>query len=320
MAKTKLPWKLRATDYSTPGWHVRPTVGFELMFEFLRLSPSYELARQEAGGRLSDEDQQRLPSDFDEVRKVYALLGDLQAVLFRTWWLQRGLRVFGNPAAKPRVHEICVLPGGQDFAAGDVMPNMDRYLEEGRRDEGLVGALVVALPLGVRKADVMSQVSLMLDRHAEAGIRADKAILSLQGQRLRAKVLFNGIRLLWIRAARPKWELWRLGAKARLSPTYSGVLNPEAPRKVADDQEMIDREMMSKIASRALAKYEAIAENAARGRFPSDLPVSQAPFDYPQLAKIIQRKNTWEAREKARLLKAFEARAARRQAEQPTGI
>lgn len=315
MARALPPWKLRAADFNSPGWHTRATVGYELMFEFLRLSPSYELARKEAAGQLNKSELGLLPRDFRDVRRTYALLGDVQSVLFRSWWLQRGLHAFGNPHSKPGTHQLQVLRGGEDVLVAEVIQGIEQYLEDTRRDEGLAPALLMAVPLVGRKSDVLQQISKLLDQHAGDVAPASKPILSLHGQRLRAKVLFNGVRLLWIRAARPKWELWRLGAKARLSPTYSSVLDPEAPRKVKEDQEMVDREMMSKITHRALIKFEAIAENAARGRFPSEQPVQQVPFDYPTLARIIQRKNMWESREKARLLKGLEARSARQRSE-----
>ena len=165
-------------------------------------------------------------------------------------------------------------------------------------------ALLLSVPLGQRKSDVLRQLSRLLDNYAEVSGTTQPPKLTLMGQRLRAKVLFNGVRLLWFKAAKPKWELWRLGAKARLSKTYSEVLDVTAPRKVKDEFEMRDREMMSKITYRALVKFEAIAENAARGRFPSEGRGEQMPFDYPALARRIRRKNLWEDKEKARLLKA----------------
>ena len=76
--------------------------------------------------------------------------------------------------------------------------------------------------------------------------------------------------------------------------------------------EQTDRDMMTKITYRALNKFEAIAENAARGKFPSDEPVETSPFDYPRIAKQIQRNNVWEKKEKERLTKLFEARQAKR--------
>ena len=68
---------------------------------------------------------------------------------------------------------------------------------------------------------------------------------------------------------------------------------------------------MTKIAYRAQRKFEAIAENAARGRFPCEDPVEQVKFDYPALAERIRRKNKWEDEEYARIAKANESRRQR---------
>ncbi|TDK63700.1 hypothetical protein [Sapientia aquatica] len=306
-AKLK-PWKLRAADYSKPGWHTRPTVGYELMFEFLRLSPSYELARKANQEGLTEDDKKLLPNDFNQVLKTYKLLGNVQRYLFRSWWLKRGLKVFGNPHSKPKVHKFGFLPHGVDVSPDLVMDDLEKILSDTRRDEGLGSTLLISVPLGRRKGEVLKEIGRLLDAQVDTSASATAPLIKLEGQRLRAKVLMNGIRLLWIKAAKPKWELWRLGAMARLSKTYSQELDPKSPRKASD--KIYDRDMMSKITYRALLKFEAVAENAARGKFPSDAPVDQVTFDYPQLAKIIQRKNMWEDQEKKRLLDAYEARLA----------
>ena len=283
------------------------------MFAFLRVSPSYELARKEREEGLTEEEKRGLPADFEEVRKTYALLGDVQRTLFRAWWLKRGLKAFGNPHTKPRVHEIAALENSADKSVEHLRQPLEDYLGETRRDEGLGPALLVSIPLGRRKGEILTQISRLLDRYSQIEVAtAKKPTLHLRGQRLRAKSLFTGLRLLWFRAAKPKWELWRLGAQARLSETYSKVLDPTAGRRVKDVIEQTDRDMMTKITYRALNKFEAIAENAARGRFPCDEPVEKAFFDYPLIAKRIQRNNAWEKKEKERLTKLFELRQAKR--------
>jgi hypothetical protein len=73
----------------------------------------------------------------------------------------------------------------------------------------------------------------------------------------------------------------------------------DAPRKAEKLGEAYDREMMTKIVSRALNKYELIAENAARGRFPSEASVEKMDFDYLSLAKRIRQKNRWEEKRKS---------------------
>lgn len=262
---------------------------------------------------MTDEEARGLPADFEEVRKTYALLGDVQRTLFRSWWLKRGLKAFGNPHTKPRVHEIAALENSTDKSVEHLRQPLEDYLGETRRDEGLGAALLVSIPLGRRKGEILMQISRLLDRYSQVeAATANAPTLRLMGQRLRAKSLFTGLRLLWFRAAKPKWELWRLGAQARLSETYSKVLDPTAGRRVKDVIEQTDRDMMTKITYRALNKFEAIAENAARGKFPCDEPVEKSPFDYPRIAKQIQRNNAWEKKEKERLAKLFEARQAKR--------
>jgi hypothetical protein len=306
MTKSKLPWDVRRQDFSKDGWHTRPTVGYELMFEFLRLSPSYELARKANEEGLTDEDKVRLPADFDQVLNTYKLLGNVQTVLFRSWWLRRGLKVFGNPFTKPKTQLIYRLQTGEEVSASAVAASLADYLRDTRRQEGLTATVLVAIPLGMRRSDVHKQIDLLISGGDEAENEQElKPQIALMGQRLRAKVLFNGIRLLWFRAAKPKWEYWRLGAKARLSKTYSPALDAAATRKTANAIEQVDRDLMTKITFRALMKFENIAENAARGRFPCDAPVSKVDFNYPQLATIISKKNAWEALERERLTKHY---------------
>jgi hypothetical protein len=74
MTKKQLPWVLRGSDFSKQDWHVAPTAGFQLMFEFLRLSPSYELARKHRTRGLNQRETASLPADFDQVLKTYDLL------------------------------------------------------------------------------------------------------------------------------------------------------------------------------------------------------------------------------------------------------
>jgi hypothetical protein len=282
------------------------------LFEYLRLSPSYELARKEAQEGLTPEQQRALPADFDEVRRTYKLLGDVQKVLYRAWWIDHGLPAFGTASSRPRVHELGFLPGAKDGSANDVVVSVQNYVEETRREEGLPASLLVAVPIGIPKTEVLARISKLLDARRSPAVAAEPQ-LKLQGQRLRAKALFKGIRLLWFRAARPKWQLWRLGAWARINPHTAAQLDVQHGRSTEKNPtEIIDRARMTKSVSRDLSKYERIAENAARGRFPSDADVPMALFDYPQLARRISRKNAWERAEKARLLKQREERAALR--------
>lgn len=300
-------WLLRGNDFNQLGWHTRPTIGYQLMFEFLRLSPSYELARVARTTGLSKEQKKSLPKDFDQVLKLYDMLGDVQSILFRAWWLKRGLKTFGNPYSKPLVHKIALLGTGNDVVVDDVFDSLNRFLTDTRRDEGLAASMLVSIPAGGRKSDVLRQIRKLLDEQEAVQVEneSSKPKLKLAGQRLHAKALFVGLRLMWFKAAKPKWENWRLGAKARVSVSYSPELDPSGPKKTVSAIEQDDRIIMGKITSRAVRRFENIIENAARGVFPSDKPVEASTFNYGEIAKRIQRKNRWEAAEKDRLSKLF---------------
>ena len=303
MAKKQLPWVLRGGDFSKEDWHIAPTAGFQLMFEFLRLSPSYELARKHRTKGLNQREVDSLPADFDQVLKTYDLIGDVSTDFFRSWWLKRGLTVFGNPYKKPRVHSIGLLSAGKTVELNEIASSITSYLNNERNAEGLNASLLLSVPLSLKRSDLLKQISKLI--YSNGGVETEvdkKPQLKLVSKRLRPDVLFKGLRLLWLKAAKPDWELWRLGAKAQLSESYSGVLDPNAPKKSKTSIEKDDRIIMSKITSRYLSKYESVAENAARGFFPTDRKVFSVRYDYPVIAKRLQARSLL-IREKKTIIK-----------------
>ena len=78
--KPKTVLTVRSSDFRANGRHARMDVLYRHWFEFLRLSPSYQLAhRVRTGERLTAADKMRLPADFDRVLKVYDDFGLLVA-------------------------------------------------------------------------------------------------------------------------------------------------------------------------------------------------------------------------------------------------
>ena len=294
MKKIKLPWTLRGSDFSTEGWHSEPTAAYQLMFEFLRVSPSYELARKSRTLGLTKADQALLPRDFPDVLRTYDLIGDVNCLLFRQWWLKNGLQVFGNPYTKPKLHEIAMFRNGEETDSLSVTSKLKSEFTELRQAEGLSASLLVAIPLQLKRAEILRRVRDILDLYKEKEIgQAEQPKIKLMGKRFHANAMYKGLRLLWFKSAKPKWELWRLGAKSQISDSYSKVLNPSSPRKPKDAIEMDDRIIMSKITFRALQRFELIAENAARGKFPCSEPIEMAEFNYPVISQRLLKHTQW---------------------------
>lgn len=309
MKPLKLPWTLRGSDFSLTGWHTEPTAAYQLMFEFLRLSPTYELARKARTKGLTKAEQAGVPSDFDAVLSIYDLVGDVNEVIFRQWWLSRGLKVFGNPYTKPKLRELAILQNGEETSLQLIARKVQHGLVEQRQAEGLSAALIVSIPLDLKRSEILRRIRELLDKYKDQDLGvAEQPKIKLMGKRFHANAMFKGVRLMWMKAAKPKWELWRLGAKSDLSSSYSKVLNPLAPRRPNDAVEMDDRIIMSKITFRALNRFELIAENAARGRFPCAEPVEMSPFKYEEIAQRLLAHSQWVRKTKAEWMEKMKAK------------
>ena len=67
MKIAKEPWLARSVDFSKPGWHTQRQTAYWMYFEFLRLSPSYELARKARNEGLNKKQKNLIPRDFNKV-------------------------------------------------------------------------------------------------------------------------------------------------------------------------------------------------------------------------------------------------------------
>lgn len=311
MSNQNAPWDVRDSDFTARSTFARKSEAYRLFFEYLKMSPSYELARLIDDGRVRAQDVGHLPADFASVQKTFDLLGDVRLRVFRDWWLSRGLKAFGFPFSKPKIHPFGAWEDGEIGNSAELVPLLDNYLQEKRVEEGQGPALLLVIPLDSKKAEMLRDVADVFDRLSAIHTRKDKVPqIRLQGKRLRVENLAQGLRLLKCRAENPDIELWRLGAIVGLSDTYSPDLDPKAPRKIRDKVEQGDRELMAKITYRALRKYEWTAENAARGLFPLDARVNALPFDYPKIYKQIQMAERWEEDQRVMLQKIEEIKKA----------
>lgn len=283
-----------ASDFRGDGvWATQ--LGFYLLWmEYLAVSPSYELARRYRAGELTEEDQQRLPQDFDTVLAVYDDLGDVQRVSFLDWWSERGLNVFGYEGAKPRVQRIDTLRSNryrkatervEDFIAGD-------WTEQGQPN-----AVLVSIPLGLTKTQITRQLGKLLARYEDEQrvLPERRAKYPLVGTRQRKNALFRYLYVIWVRCAMPRQALWRVGARARVSDTYSREL--DAASRIPRGEQVYDRSVLAVLTSRAWSRGLALAENAARGRFPSyDQPEHAVVPDTHELWDMIASRRRWKKR------------------------
>lgn len=297
--------ELTAADRRSGGLWVSQISMYLMWFEYLAISPSYELARRHRAGEKLD--PSKLPADFDRVLSVYDDLGDVQKALFRLWWKDVGLKHFGYQGTQPNVARVGYVPHHPQK-----MPNLteklDAYFEEDWVEQGRQRVMLLAVPVGLPEGKINRQIKKHLARvKAERRQLIDPVVkYPLVGKRHHKDALMRYIRMTWFRSAWYRKSLWRVGAQAQVSFTYSPVLDPKTAE--IGDADRYDREMLTIIASRALLRARMISENAARGRFPTHEKCDTAlEFDYKDLRQRIHRRNRWQEREVARLNKKYGA-------------
>lgn len=251
-------------------WAPRRDVAYYMMwFEYLALSPSYELARKFRAGILTDADRARLPADFHTVLAVYDDLGDVQAVSFEQWWLETAIPLFGYQGEKPHVARVSLLKPDTIEPAVKLKSSAQGYVEGAWHKQGQQTTLVLAIPVGLPKAQIAKQVAAFVEKlpEAERQTISRPPKYKLMKRKLDSKSLFKYIMCMWLKANAPKVALWRLGVHAKVSSTYSGRLDPMA--KLPRHQQADDRNALKILTCRAIHRAHMMAENAARGIFPS---------------------------------------------------
>jgi hypothetical protein len=291
---------VRSSDFRADGRHARMDVLYRHWFEFLRLSPSYQLAhRVRTGERLTAADKKRLPADFDRVLKVYDDFGDVQRAFFRFWWLQRGLKLMGSPGEAPTVQMVAKFNASSEDPTSLVDNLFEQHVRGAWVKQARPDSMVIAIPLTAQRTKILSAVRKLLAEHLLAPKAASKAKYKLEKKKTHLRSLEIALRALWTRALKPDWDLWRIGAETKISPTYSKEVDPFAKRKAKNT--IAARQMLTIMTSRALLNGLMIAENAARGIFPSNAKCTNAvKFDPEEFHKILKASSAWHKAEKAK--------------------
>ena len=298
MAKTAVT--NRKSSLSVKGGLYATNLGYYLLwFEFLAMSPSYELARRYHSDQWSDEDEAKRPPDFDRVLEVYADLGDVQRELFRDWWLNRAFDAFGYKGKRPRVEEIAYIAPFTDSNPhfGDAA---DRFIKGSWNESGQQRTLIVAIPIGLTRNTISRRINKMLDRYPVE----NRALLKvtpyypLQAINLHRHSYFRYLYVFWHRCSFPNDPLWKIGARAKVSKAYSRV----DPQIHNGRHDMVDDKYRLKILThRAIERGKMMAENAARGVFPSYAKCPHAiPFDLEELNMLRRDRRRWQLAERRR--------------------
>lgn len=246
---------------------------FQLWFNFLQLSPSYELARRSRTGELTGNEV--LPANFDAVLAVYDNLGDVIAPRFVDLWREVGIQHFGFTGDKPSPALIGTV---QHRGHNDLSNALAGYMSGEWEQQGEPTAIIAAIPVGLPKAQILKWLDGIMPEPVKA--RPSEPTYKLHGKKLHRSGIWKYLRCVMVKAANPDMTLWQIGEKVKLSGTYS---DQESRSKQQTYDQASDRKNLKELTSRALLRGQMIAENAARGIFPSYTKCPHAmPFDWAE--------------------------------------
>lgn len=187
-------------DFDNGEFNAEPSGLYGLWFQFLRLSPSYELARRyrEKNGRLSATDKARLPADFDQVLKVFDDFGDVQRTFFKPWLLERGLALFGEVGSKPKtrtVHRMRNNAGAIERAH----EKLQLYFEQNWIPENRPDIVVVAIPIHQPITQARKDIARTISLYVKGKKKTSSAKYTILGKGMHKKSLRVTFKQLHVR-------------------------------------------------------------------------------------------------------------------------
>ena len=200
-----------------------------------------------------------LPTDFKVVAKVVNDFGAIYKMNEMDWWEKIGKRIYGISAPLPSVKVNGVL---------------DKQNKELKNEWRGVNSVVAELPLNLTLPQALTQLRKQLaDYQFSAALPKQTAPLyQLSNSKLRIDTLQNGLTAL--RLYKKGLPLWKIGNHLRLIPAQSFIESES--NEILEDELAIRKELLSIATSRLIRCAALVAENAARGRFPSDKNFSEA--------------------------------------------
>lgn len=289
-------------DFRKGNKFVKASALYMHWFHFLRVSPSYELARRYRAnkGKLSAKDKARLPPDFEKVLAVYDDFGNVNNQLFLPWWEKRGFDLMATFGKPPRTTFFARLPEGKQVTFEALAPHVKKYVEENWAKQVRPPVLLVAIPMNAKRSTITKSIKALLDKHLIKSPNPPIAKYMLSKERFHYKTLTTCLKVIWHRALTPKRALWRIRSELGISKEHSNFVDPHAEKSRSQDD--YARQILEITTSRSFHYAHLIAENAARGIFPSKVDYGYAvDFDKEEFHQVLKFSSKWAVKEKARL-------------------
>jgi len=231
----------------------------EYMFYYLMISPSYWLAHRQV--HLNEViPESELPNDFDQVLEIYKKFGDIYSTHFIKWWDQTGKDLFADKTTKDRI--------------------------------------LISIDPTKPKQELLDDFMELLAKLDSREKKTPSTKIQFEMNKIRVTSLHNRFQLVLAKAEFfqnkiKKEQLWKLAKYIGINSTKTKEIRLNSKKTSAN---LETRTYLSILASKNLSDALCLAENAARGKFPSLDPIKTGlKFDYVTIKKQqdLYAKRTW---------------------------
>jgi hypothetical protein len=224
----------------------------ESFFDFLMISPSYQLAHKlrTKGDRSIGKEQ--LPSDFKKVLEIYDLCGDIFSRNFEGWWEERGRDLLRR---RDYQGDLIAYPVDLTYSANKLVDEFTAFVNQAKAD---------------RKFNRSPDISFLTNKVRISALHARLALVNDKGriERKTGKKISN----------------WRLGVEVKLKSKWADELKAVTKNTIENLEARIN---LGILVSKHLKEALYLSENAARGIFPSLIPIdSGLSFDFERTLEL----------------------------------
>lgn len=222
-----------------------PTAREEAFVDFLWVSPSYQLAHKHRTVGLTKEEKKLQPTDFKKVLQVYDACGDTINQSFDSWWNERGRDLLRSSQPKS---DLVLFPVDLKVPTAKLIQEFSQFIDEAK----------------LAKRGKPSPVTILNNKIKLGALNVKLELINEKG-RLEFR---SGKRI----------EHWRLAVQTKLKSKWKSGLSATSKKTPSNEEA---RTILGVLVSKHLKEALWIAENAARGVFPSLEPISTGfEFNY----------------------------------------
>ena len=264
-------------------------IRYVMWAQFLRISPSYQLAHRLWCNEATVQDIPANALDFEQVMETYENFGDVFSIRMTDWWDLHSNRLFAPQNSELRWKFHAFMKEGEVVSKADLDISIAEYCDVTRPNQGNPSAILVSIPVNVEVDDCLNSIRAAIRTFRRSNVQTEKSDTRSSHYELldngyRMKSMADEIEFVNAVANNPERSQWKVAFDYKLNSFIGRT------RKLtrSDQCSFNEIERLSAAGSRMLKKALHAAENAARGKFyePTPRPEHALAFDFEWLNRL----------------------------------